>query len=153
MCCPCPSPHPLYTGQFVLYILYCPDYPWLCGPYVWQEHSGPVELEKSLDYQLYLVTWVHSSQKGQHPTYFSLFLVFCSWALGGTLGRALAYQLAVVSWWEPSRTVEGSSLPHIALALPLNLCLLYSGGAGLGWKKSVFEIRFYKIILLCTMPS
>lgn len=30
----------------------------------------------------------------------------------------------------------------VALALPLNLCLLYSSGAGLGWKKSVFESDF-----------
>lgn len=65
--------------------LCCPEsQPWLCGPTVWQEHSGPVELERSLDlnYRLYLVRREYS-QKGQCPTCSSLLVVFCSWAMGG----------------------------------------------------------------------
>lgn len=92
MCHPCPSQHSVYTCAHIYAsclssTLCCPEsQPWLCGPTVWQEHSGPVELEieRSLDlnYRLYLVRQEHS-QKGQCPTCSSLLVVFCSWAMGG----------------------------------------------------------------------
>lgn len=103
---------------------------------VWQEHSGPVELERSLDLncQLYLVPWEHS-QKGQSSTCSSL-VVFCFWAMGGGVpleSLSVPADCGVLSGSQPG---QWKAPPLIAL--PLNLCLVRSGGTGLGWKKSVF---------------
>lgn len=123
--------------------LCCPEsQPWLCGPTVWQEHSGPVELERSLDlnYQLYLVRREHS-QKGQCPTCSSLLVVFCSWAMGGGPLESLSVPA-------DSGILLGSQQRHSggllsSIALPSNLSPSFKWGWAVVEEISVL-IRVYR---------
>lgn len=141
MCCPCPSPHPLYTGQLVLYFLYCRE---SLAMWAFCMTGTPRTRWAWKIFRLSIAGYVASHLLFLVPSF--LFL-----GNGKYPWRALAHQLAVGSWWEPSRTVEGSAPYCPCPALNLNLCLLYSSGTGV--EEISVLIRFYKIILLCTMPS
>lgn len=123
--------------------------PLLCRASVRQEHSGPVQLRRSLDLhcQFYFVAWEHSQKRiVSHPCFFVDSFLFMSSCRHPQ--RDLVYQLSMVCWeW----AIQGSReliFSFICNVLPLNLSVSYTQ-ALLAWGEEISSlVRFKKKIIL-----